>query len=99
MKANFEDLYHNLTRTLSTSINKFSIEVLYKKKNRKDKFWYDNERNIARKTIKDVSNESLKYDKIQRHKALIKRKKIHDINTKKEKLLHVSKLYPKRFWR
>lgn len=98
-KNNFEDLYHNLTTTLSTSINKFSIEVLYKNKNRKDKFWYDNERNIARKTIKDVSNESLKYDKIQRHKALIKRKKIHDINTKKEKLLHLSKLYPKRFWR
>ena len=29
-----EELYHNFTTTLSTSINKFSFEVSYKKNNR-----------------------------------------------------------------
>jgi hypothetical protein len=74
-KNNIEDLYHNFMTTLSTSINKFSIEVLCKKKNRTTNPWYDNECKIARKSIRDASNESLKYDKIKRYKALIKRKK------------------------
>ena len=34
-KDNIEELYHNFTTTLSTSINKFSFEVSYKKNNRK----------------------------------------------------------------
>jgi len=33
-KDNIEELYHNFTTTLSTSINKFSFEVSYKKNNR-----------------------------------------------------------------
>jgi hypothetical protein len=74
-KDNIEDLYHNFTTTLSTSINKFSIEVLCKKKNRTTNPWYDNECKIARKSIRDASNESLKPDKINTYKALIKRKK------------------------
>jgi hypothetical protein len=98
-KNNIEDLYHNFTTTLSTSINKFSIEVLCKKKNRTTNPWYDNECKIARKSIRDASNESLKYDKINRYKALIKRKKRNYINRKQENLLHLSKLDPKRFWR
>jgi hypothetical protein len=32
-KENIEDLYHNFTTTLSTSINNFSFEVSCKKKN------------------------------------------------------------------
>jgi hypothetical protein len=55
--------------------NYVSIEVLCKKKNRTTNPWYDNECKIARKSIRDASNESLKYDKINRYKALIKKKK------------------------
>jgi hypothetical protein len=98
-KNNIEDLYHNFMRTLSTSINKFSIKVLCKNKNRTTNPWYDNKCKIARKSIRDASNESLKSDKINRYKALIKMKKIHYINRKQEKLLHLSKLDPKKFWR
>jgi hypothetical protein len=59
-KDNIEDLYHNFMTTLSTSINKFSIEVLCKKENRMTNPWYDKECKIARKSIRDASNESLK---------------------------------------
>jgi hypothetical protein len=59
-KDNIEDLYHNFTTTLSTSINKFSIKVLCKKENRMTNPWYDKECKIARKSIRDASNESLK---------------------------------------
>jgi hypothetical protein len=62
-KNNIEDIYHNFTTTLSTSIK---IEVLCKKKNRISNPWYDNECKLARKSIRDASNESLKYDKINR---------------------------------
>ena len=72
---NMEVDYHNFTTTLSTSINNFSIEVLHKKKNSTTNPWYDNECKIARKSIRDASNASLKYDKINRYKTLIKRKK------------------------
>ena len=74
-KDNIEDLYHNFTTTLSTSINKFSFEVSCKKNNRTTNPWYDKECKIARKSIRDASNESLKLDKINTYKALIKRKK------------------------
>jgi hypothetical protein len=40
-KDNIEELYHNCTATLSTSINKFSFEVSYKKNNRTTNPWYD----------------------------------------------------------
>jgi hypothetical protein len=61
--------------TLSTSINKLSIEVPCKKENRMTKPWYDKECNIARKSSRGDSNESLKSNKINRYKTLIKRKK------------------------
>jgi hypothetical protein len=74
-KDNIEEIYHNFTTTLSTSINKFSFEVSYKKNNRTTNPWYDKECKIYRKTIRDASNESLKLDKINTYKALIKREK------------------------
>ena len=74
-KNNIEELYHNFTTTLSTSINKFSFEVSYKKNNRTTNPWYDNECKISRKAIRDSSNESLKLDKINTYKALIRRRK------------------------
>jgi hypothetical protein len=40
-KDNIEQLYHNFTATLSTSINKFSCKVFYKKNNRTNNPWYD----------------------------------------------------------
>jgi len=60
---------------LSTFINEFSTEVMCKNKNRIDNPWYDKECKIARKTIRDASNNSSKYEKINRYKALIKREK------------------------
>jgi hypothetical protein len=74
-KDNIEEIYHNFTTTLSTSINKFSFEVSHKKNNRTTNPWYDKECKIARKSIRDASNEPLKLDKINTYKALIKRKK------------------------
>jgi hypothetical protein len=74
-KDNIEELYHNFTTTLSTSINKFSFEVSYKKNNRTTNPWHDKECKIARKAIRDDFNESLKLDKINMYKSLIKRKK------------------------
>jgi hypothetical protein len=44
-------------------------------KNRISNPWYDDECKLARKYIRDASNESLKYDKINTYKPLIKRKK------------------------
>ena len=73
--------------------------MLCKKKNRIFNHWYDNESKLARKSIRDACNESLKYDKINRYKSLIKRKKRHYINRKQENLLHLSKIDPKKFWR
>jgi hypothetical protein len=40
-KDNIEELYYNFTTTLSTSINKFSFEVSYKKNNKMTNPWYD----------------------------------------------------------
>jgi hypothetical protein len=74
-KDNIEKLYHNFTTTLSTSINKFSFMVSCKNNNRTTNHWYDKECKICRKTIRDDSNESLKLDKINTYKSLIKRKK------------------------
>jgi hypothetical protein len=74
-KDNIVDLYHNFRTTLSTFINKFSFEVSSKKNNRTTNPWYDKECKIARKVIRDVSNDSFKLDKINTYKSLIKRKK------------------------
>lgn len=38
---NIKYLYHNFTTTLASSINKFSIEVLSKKENRRTNLWND----------------------------------------------------------
>jgi hypothetical protein len=96
-KNNIEDLYHNFTTTLSTSINKFSFEVSCKKNNRTTNLWYDKEFKISRKTIRDASNESLKLDKINTYKSLIKRKKMYYINKRQEQLSQLSKRDPKKF--
>jgi hypothetical protein len=69
--------------------------VLRKKKNNTTNHWYDNKCKIARKPIRDASNESLKSNKINIYKALIKKKKRHYINKKQEKIVCLSKLYPK----
>jgi hypothetical protein len=95
-KDNVEELYHNFTTTLSTSINKFSFEVSYKKNTRTTNPWYDKECKISRKSIRDASNESLKLDKINTYKALIKREKMY--NKRKEQLSQLYKLDPKKFW-
>ena len=73
---NIEVEYWNFTTTLSTSINNLSIEVLRKNKNSETNAWFDNECKIAIKFIRDASNASLKYDKMNRYKTFkIKRKK------------------------
>ena len=40
-KDTIEELYHNFTTTLFTSIKKFSFEVSHKKNNRTTNPWYD----------------------------------------------------------
>jgi hypothetical protein len=97
-KDNIEELYHNFTTTISISIKKFSFKVSCKKNNRMTNPWYDKECKIARKFIRDDYNESLKLDKINTYKSLIKRKKRHYINKRKEHLSQPSKLDPKKFW-
>jgi hypothetical protein len=102
-KDNIEELYHNCTTTLSTSINKFSFEVSYKKNktnkknNRTTNPWYDKECKIGRKAIRDASNESLKLDKLNTYKALIKREKRYYIIKRKEQLSQLHKIDPKKF--
>jgi hypothetical protein len=97
-KDNIEELYHNFTTTLSTSINKFSFEVSYKKNNRATNTWYDKECKIARKSIRDAFIEPLKLNKINTYKALIKRKKRCYINKRQEQLSQLYKLDPKKIW-
>jgi hypothetical protein len=82
-KDNIEELYHNFTTTLSTSIKKSSFEVSQKKNTKTTNPWYDRECKIASKSIRDASNEPLKLDKINTYKALIKNKKIYYINKRK----------------
>ena len=62
---NIEVLYHNFTTTLSYSINKFSIEVLSNKRNRKTNPWYDKDCKSAKREIKEALDESLKIDNIK----------------------------------
>ena len=73
---NIENIYHNFATTLSSSINKFSIEVSTKTSNSRTNTWYDQECKDARKEIKQATLDSIKMDKINHYKALIKRKKI-----------------------
>ena len=46
---NTENLYHNFATTLSSSINKFSIEVSTKMSNSRTNPWYDQECKDVRK--------------------------------------------------
>jgi hypothetical protein len=97
-KDTIEELYHNFTTTLSTSIKKFSFEVSHKKNNRTTNPWYDKECKIARKAIRDASNEPLKLDMINMYKALINKKNRYYINKRQEQLSQLYKLDPKKFW-
>ena len=71
---NIENLYHNFATTLSSSINKFSIEVSTKTSNSRTNPWYDQECKDARKEIKQTTTNSIKMDKINHYKTLINRK-------------------------
>ena len=82
--------------TLSYFINKFSIEVSSNKRNIKTNPWYDKECKRVKKEIKDSLNESLKTDNIKIYKSLTKRKKIQYIHKRKENLLHLSQVAPKK---
>jgi hypothetical protein len=79
-----------LTLTLKFSMHRSTIEETNP--------WYDKECKIARKSIRDASNEPLKLDKINTYKALIKRKKRYYINKRQEQLSQLYKLDPKKFW-
>ena len=72
---NIENIYHNFATTLLSSINNFSIEVLTKTSNSRTNPWYDKECKDARKEINQATTNSIKMDKINHYKALIKRKK------------------------
>ena len=72
---NIENIYHNFVTTLSLSINKFSIEVSTKTSNSRTNPWYDKERKDVRKEIKKATTYSIKMDKINHYKALIKRRR------------------------
>ena len=69
-----------------------------KKNNRTTNPWYDKEFKIAKKAIRDASNESLKLDNINTNKSLIKREKRYYINKRQEQLSQLNKLDPKKFW-
>ena len=94
-----ENLYHNFATTLSSSINKFSIEVSTKTSNRRTNPWHDQECKDARKEIKQGTTYSIKMDKINHYKALIKRKKRHYQYKRQENILHLSKMDSNKFWR
>ena len=59
--------------------------------------WYDKECIITRRKIKELINESLKFDKIKKFKTFIKSNAY--MNNKQEKLLHFFNMDPKKFWR
>ena len=70
-----ENIYHNFATTLSVSINKLSIEVSTTTSGSRTNPWYDQECKDARKYIKKDTIDSIKMDKINHYKALIKIKK------------------------
>jgi len=72
---NIENIYRNFSTTLLSSINKFSIEVSTKTSNSRTNPWYDQECKDVRKEIKQATTDSIKNDKINHYKTLIKRKK------------------------
>lgn len=48
---NIDHIYHDFTTILSTTINKFSKEVSYKKNNRKSNIRYDHDCKILGKQL------------------------------------------------
>ena len=70
---NIENIYHNFSTTLSSSINKFCIEVSTKTSDNWTNPWYDQECKYARKEINQATTDSIKMDKINHYKALIKK--------------------------
>ena len=51
-----------------------------------------------RKEIKQATSDSIKMDKMDHYKALIKKKR-HYLSKRKENILHLSKVAPKKLWR
>ena len=98
---NIENLFHNFSTTLLSSINKFSIEVSTKTSNNRTNPWYNQECKDATKGIKQATIDSIKMNKINHYKALIKikKKKRHHPSKRQENILHLSKVAPKKFWR
>lgn len=82
-----ENLYHNFTKSLSSSIEKFSIDVSRRKRDRITNPWYDQECKDARNEIKKTIDESLKLDIINQYKNLTKRKKSCYLSKMHENLL------------
>lgn len=74
---NIDHIYHNFSTTLSTTINKFSIEVSSKKNNKNSNPFYNNNCKISKKAIRDTPNETLSIEKINIYKSLIEMKKIY----------------------
>jgi len=72
--------YHNFTTSLSSAINKFSLEISSKKENKRTNPWYDNECKHAHRENKEAIDESMKGDNINKYKVLIKRKNTNYIN-------------------
>jgi hypothetical protein len=60
--------------------------------------WYHKECKIASKVIMDASNESLKLNKVNMYKSLIKSKKMYYINKRQGKFSQLYNLDPKKFW-
>ena len=94
---NKDQIYHNFTTTLSNTINKFSTEVLYKKNNRTSNPWYDNDCKIASKTIRDAPNETVNHDEKKYVQRSYKEEKKFFINKRLERVLHLSKVEPRKF--
>jgi hypothetical protein len=98
-KDNIEDLYHNFTSTLSTSINKFSFEVSYKKTNRSTNPWYDKECKFLGNPLGILLMSPSSSIRSICTNSYLKGKKMYYINNRKEQLLHLYKLDSKKLWR
>ena len=75
---NIENIHDNFATTLSSSINKFSIEVSTKMSNSITNRWYDQESKYVRKEIKQATTYLIKMDKINQYKSLTKRRRKKD---------------------
>ena len=96
---NIENLYHNFATTLLSSINKFSIEVSTKTSNSRTNTWYDQECKDARKEIKQATTYLIKFGQDKALQSLNSKEKRNYLSKRKENLLHLSKVAPKKFCR